>query len=84
MSQQQPLSPVPTSRPALRRSATDRVIAGVCGGLAQHLEVDATVLRLLMVVAFFVTGGAITLAYVAAILLMASPSGQPGLLTRSH
>lgn len=84
MSEQQSPSPVLSSRPALRRSATDRVIAGVCGGLAQHLEVDATVLRLLAVVAFFVTGGAITLAYVAAILLMASPSGQPGLLVRSR
>ena len=30
----------------LRRSRTDRSIAGVCGGLANHLGVDATILRI--------------------------------------
>jgi phage shock protein C len=30
----------------LRRSRTDRMVAGVCGGLAESLGVDATVLRI--------------------------------------
>ncbi len=33
----------------LRRSTTDRKIAGVCGGLAKYLGIDATALRLVMV-----------------------------------
>lgn len=32
----------------LRRSRTNRSIAGVCGGLAEHFGCDATVLRLIM------------------------------------
>lgn len=36
------------SRPAtpLRRSRTDRKIVGVCGGLATHLDVDVTLVRI--------------------------------------
>jgi phage shock protein C len=34
----------------LRRSRTDRMIAGVCGGLAQWLGWDATLVRVLYVV----------------------------------
>lgn len=30
----------------LLRSSTDRKIAGVCGGLAEYLEIDSTVVRL--------------------------------------
>jgi phage shock protein C len=37
----------------LYRSGTDRVIAGVCGGLAEYLNVDANLVRLLWVVISF-------------------------------
>ncbi len=33
-----------SSRP-LRRSVADRQIAGVCGGIAEYLELDPTVIR---------------------------------------
>ena len=42
------------SRP-LRRSRTDRQLAGVVGGLAQYLGVDATVLRVVYVVGSIVS-----------------------------
>lgn len=46
----------------LRRSTTDRKVAGVAGGLGRHLNVDPTVLRVTFVVlAFF--GGAGLLLY---------------------
>ena len=32
----------------LRRSRTDRRIAGVCGGLAQFLDIDPTAVRVAM------------------------------------
>ena len=33
----------------LYRSKTDRVLAGVCGGLAQYFNLDATLIRVLFV-----------------------------------
>lgn len=35
----------------LRRSRSDRMVAGVCGGLAKLLGVDAAVIRILLVAA---------------------------------
>lgn len=35
---------------ALVRSRTDKIIAGVCGGIAQHLGWDSTLVRVLYVV----------------------------------
>lgn len=35
----------------LRRSATDRWIGGVCGGLASYFGVDATIVRVVFLVA---------------------------------
>ena len=37
-------------QPRLMRSRRDKVIAGVCGGLAQYFEVDATLIRLVFAV----------------------------------
>ena len=33
----------------LTRSTSDRMLAGVCGGLAKHIDMDPTVVRLLTV-----------------------------------
>jgi phage shock protein PspC (stress-responsive transcriptional regulator) len=53
----------------LRRSVTDRKLAGVAGGVARHLDVDPVLVRVVLVVlAFF--GGAGLLLYVAAWLLV--------------
>src|SRR5688572_14177529 len=40
----------------LRRSTTDRQIAGVCGGLAEYFAVDATAVRLVWVIASIFCG----------------------------
>ncbi len=42
----------PTQRPAakvLRRSIQDKKLAGVCGGLAEYLEIDSTIIRLIFI-----------------------------------
>lgn len=39
-----------TSSGPLRRSTTNRVIAGVVGGLAEHFDMDPTLFRVLYVV----------------------------------
>jgi phage shock protein C len=54
----------------LTRSTTDRYLGGVCGGLAQYLNVDATIVRLVVVVITVSTGGFPLALYVIALLLM--------------
>ena len=39
----------------LYRSRKDRMLAGVCGGLAAYMGVDPTIVRLIFVVSVFVT-----------------------------
>lgn len=54
----------------LYREPDDRKLAGVCGGVADYLGVDATVIRILALVAGFVTGGMAALAYLLAALVV--------------
>jgi phage shock protein PspC (stress-responsive transcriptional regulator) len=53
----------------LRRSRTDRKVAGVAGGLARHLDVDPVILRVAFVVLVFF-GGAGLILYAACWLLV--------------
>jgi phage shock protein PspC (stress-responsive transcriptional regulator) len=46
----------------LYRSRTERMIGGVCGGLANYLNADPTLIRLLMVL-FALAGGPGLIAY---------------------
>jgi phage shock protein C len=48
----------------LYRSQTNRVLAGVCGGLADYFGVDVTVIRVLFI-AFAFIGGASLPIYLA-------------------
>lgn len=45
------------SHKRLMLSASDKKIAGVCGGLAEYLDVDATIVRLIWVALSVVPGG---------------------------
>lgn len=56
----------------LTRSATDRKIAGVCGGLAEYFGVDATPIRLLWVIGSILCGAVIggVIAYLIAWLII--------------
>ena len=62
-----PTAPAP--RFTLRRSRTDRMLGGVCGGLAAALDADVALLRVLTVALTLVTGGAAAIVYVAAWVL---------------
>jgi phage shock protein C len=57
----------------LIRSTTNRMVAGVCAGLADYLNIDPTVVRLLFVLGFFVTGPGLVLAYL--IMAIVTPEG---------
>lgn len=55
----------------LYRSRTNRKIAGVCGGLAEYWGMDVTILRIIVVVLFFITAiFPVLIAYFIAILLI--------------
>ena len=53
----------------LYKSATDKKIAGVCGGIAEYFNVDSTLIRLAWVV-FCALGGSGQLAYIIAALVI--------------
>jgi len=63
------VAPAPAPRFELRRSRTDRMLGGVCGGLAASLGADAALLRVLTVALTLITGGAAAIVYVAAWVL---------------
>lgn len=63
-------------RPArLARSRDDRMIAGVAGGIAQHLGVDPIVVRLVFVVLALIGGGGV-IAYLVAWLVMPDAAAE--------
>ena len=68
----------------LKRSCTDRHVAGVCGGLAVYLSVDPALVRILWVVLSIVPGAILfgVLAYLAAWLLIPDASGDGATTTR--
>ncbi len=61
-----------TSHNQLMLSATDKKIAGVCGGIAEYLDVDPTIVRLIWVALSVVPGGFIggALAYFLAWIII--------------
>ena len=73
-------SPDPGPR-RLYKSADDRMVAGVCAGIAEYFAIDAVIVRVIAVALVF-AGGAGLLAYVAAWLLVperdAGPAERPG------
>jgi phage shock protein C len=84
--QPMPASPLgPAVRPPLRRSSTDKMVGGVCGGLAEHTGIDSLVWRVAFV-GLTLAGGAGVLVYLLLWVLM--PPGprpadqQPGPLDR--
>lgn len=59
-----------TTGKRLTRRGDDRMVAGVCSGVADYLGVDVTLVRLLTVVAAIFSAGTVAVAYVAAWILM--------------
>lgn len=54
----------------LYRSVYDKKFTGLCGGLAKWLGFDATLLRLVFVLAVLFTGGTVLIAYLLASLVV--------------
>lgn len=62
--------PNAASRSTLYRHPSDKMVGGVCGGLADYLGWDPTLVRILWVVATLTTGGGGFLAYLALWMLL--------------
>jgi phage shock protein C len=56
-------------RPALRRPREDRLLFGVCAGVARYLDLDATLVRVVAVL-LTVFGGSGVLLYLVGLVLM--------------
>jgi phage shock protein PspC (stress-responsive transcriptional regulator) len=80
---ERPATAEPTTAAApprrLYRTRDDRVIAGVCGGIARYFNIDPVLVRVGAVALAFL-GGAGLLAYLAAVLLIPreGEGGRPG------
>ena len=57
----------------LYRSRTDKKICGVCGGLAKYINMDANIVRLLMVLLTLFVGGGLIVYIVCALILPEEP-----------
>lgn len=61
-------------RKRLYRSNTDKMVAGVCGGIAAYFDIDPTLVRLIWVL-FCVAGGSGLLAYIIAAIIIPQDPG---------
>lgn len=56
----------------LYRSRINKMLFGVCGGIGEYFNIDATLIRLLFVL-FGCTGGGVLAYFAAAIIIPESP-----------
>lgn len=54
----------------LYRSKTNKVIAGVCGGIAEYANVDPTIIRVAWAIVSICSVGLGVLAYLACMLIL--------------
>lgn len=59
----------------LERSTTDKMLGGVCGGLAEYLGVDATIVRIIAAALILFTGVG-PIVYILAWILIPAASGK--------
>lgn len=59
----------------LTRNPDNRWVAGICGGLAEYTGVDATVIRLVVIVGIVLGAGSLIAIYLIAWLLIPLDSG---------
>jgi phage shock protein C len=59
----------------LYRSQKDKIIAGVCAGLAEYFEIDSTLVRLIFVIVVL-AGGAGVLAYIILWIVVPQNPGE--------
>jgi phage shock protein C len=61
----------------LTRSSTDKYVGGVSAGLANHLDIDPTLVRVGWIFGTLISGGAAILAYVAMLIVVPREDETP-------
>ena len=61
----------------LRRSADDKMLAGVAGGIARYLNADVTLVRIIIAALVLFTGAGLALYVAAWLLIPADGEDQP-------
>jgi phage shock protein C len=54
----------------LYRSTSDRMVAGICGGLGDYFGIDSTLVRLIFVFGAIFTGSALFWAYIIMLIVV--------------
>ncbi len=67
------MEPVITPYKRLYRSRKNRMIAGVCGGIAEYFNMDPTWVRLLFLLFFFLGGSALLVYLVMWLVVPLAP-----------
>jgi len=69
-------TPAPAQSKKLTRSRKDKKLAGVCGGFADYMDIDSTLVRLIwLMLALF--GGWGLIAYIIAWIIMPQTAAEP-------
>lgn len=58
----------------LYRSRKERLLAGVCGGLAAHFRLDPTWVRLIFILLFFLGGSALLIYVILWLIVPLEPA----------
>lgn len=59
----------------LKRSRSDKIIAGVCGGIGEYFNIDPVIVRIVWVLLAFMPGGPGFLAYLICALIIPEDDG---------
>jgi phage shock protein PspC (stress-responsive transcriptional regulator) len=76
-----PIDGTQTRPRTLRRPNNNRMIAGVAAGIAEYLDIDVTVVRIVIAV-LVVAGGAGVVLYIAGWLLMPNEGSEQSIASR--
>lgn len=72
------ISLVSMTTPRLYRSNDERKLLGVCGGIAQRLDIDPTLVRLAFILFTFGGGSGLLLYLLLAVVIPRAPMLPPG------
>lgn len=68
----------------LTKSANNRIVAGVLGGIAEYFRIDPTILRLIFIIAIFIFDGVVIPIYLLAIFVIPNADGKVSIKSTSE
>jgi phage shock protein C len=71
----------PNMTAKLYRSESNRIVAGVCGGLARYLNIDVTLVRLFFILLALAGGSGVLLYIIMSIVMPSDGQVAPGAIT---